>query len=145
MAVDLSGRKVKVWLLHLKCIRGDRGKLSLNVLREVCAFLHPLSPLVHVTESYVRFFHFQTSAWGQPVRLNVRIQANRESSWVVLEDQRVFCCGGKFKTGGNTYMEAYILARDGTVESKTSMNRARRYHGVLTISKTVYVFGCGNL
>ena len=48
----------KVWLLYLKHTRGDRGRLSLNILRKVCAFLHPLM-LADVTESSIKLFNFQ--------------------------------------------------------------------------------------
>ena len=59
MAVDLSARRAKVWLLYLKHMRGDRGSLSINILREVCAFLHPLYRLAYVTEWSIEFFDFQ--------------------------------------------------------------------------------------
>ena len=43
MAAYLFPRKTKVWLLYLKYMRGDRGRLSLNILREVCYYLPPFT------------------------------------------------------------------------------------------------------
>ena len=59
MAVRLSERRAKVWLLYLKHTRGDRGTLSLNILREVCSFLQPLYLLAHVTTFSIEFYNFQ--------------------------------------------------------------------------------------
>ena len=71
MAVHLSeADRAKVWLLYLKHTRGERGRLSLNILKEVCAFLRPFRLLAHVTESSIEFFNFQTYTWGQPVNLS---------------------------------------------------------------------------
>ena len=61
MTVRLSERRAKVWLLYLKHTRGDRGTLSLNILREVCAFLHLPYLLADVTESSIQFLNFQTT------------------------------------------------------------------------------------
>ena len=41
MAKCLLLRKSKVWLLYIKYMRGDRGRLSLNILREVYSYLQP--------------------------------------------------------------------------------------------------------
>ena len=145
MAADLSARRAKVWLLYLKHTRGDRGTLSLNILREVCAFLHPLYLLAHVTESSIEFFNFQTTTWGEPVRLTTRIQVDPNSRWVFLEDGRVFCCGG------NGMREAWMIGVGGTVERQPAMNgarckhtSARQSHGLIAFVKAVYVFGGTN-
>ena len=79
MAVDLSERRVKVWLLYLKHMRGDRGRLNLNIIREVCSFLHlPPNLLVDVTNSYIRFFDFQKGTWKQKRTLKPHIQVDGE-------------------------------------------------------------------
>ena len=49
----------KVWLLYITHTRGNRGTLSLNILREVCAFLHLPKLLAHVTATFIQFFNFQ--------------------------------------------------------------------------------------
>ena len=97
------------------------------------------SQLVHVTASTLCFYSFPTSTWGPQVQLKATIQVDRESRWVILEDRRVFSCGGYSDGSGSTY--AYILALDGAVEEKASMKGGRRYHGVLALHSTVYVFG----
>ena len=124
MTVDLSeeARRAKVWLLYLKHTRGDRGTLSLNILREICAFLHPLYLLAHVTESSIQLFNFQTTTWAQ-VPLTTLIQVDEWSRWVFLEDGRVFCCGGY--AGWKGMMEAWMIGVGGTVERQPVMNGAR--------------------
>jgi len=138
MAVDLSERRVKVWLLYLKHMRGDRGRLNLNILREVCSFLH-LRPnlLVDVTNSYIRFFDFQKETWKQKRTLKPHIQADGDSSWVVLEGGSVFICGGRGWGIGTT--TAYVVG-EGCAE-QARMQAGRYGHGVLAYSNQVYVFG----
>ena len=139
MVADLSERRAKVWLLYLKHTRGDRGKLSLDILREVCSFLHPLL-LVDVTESYIRFFDFQRGAWKQPLPLNPHIQADYTSSWVVLETGSVFICGGGYSS--DVYWSTAYVLEEGCVEQVGRMQVGRCSHGVLAYSSNqVYVFG----
>ena len=66
------------------------------------------------------------------------MQVDGYSSWVFLEDGRVFCCGGG---GWFNASKTYILARDGAVEKRAKMNGARGCHGVLALNNAVYVFG----
>lgn len=135
--------KWKVYLLYFKYKRGDRGRLSLNILREVCSFLPSPDLLIDITERYIRSFNFQTGTWKQP-RPHAHIQANRLSSWVVLEDGLMFCCGGAGHTGYSSHRglkEVYIFAHDGAVKQMTNMRGARGTHGVLAYNKAVYVFG----
>jgi len=137
MAARLPEHKAKVWLLYFKHTRGDRGKLSLNILREICTFLY-LILLADITKSSIRFF-FQNMTWGQPINLSTRIRADTDSVWVILEDMRVFCCGGL-----NTN-SAYLIDR-GTVEPQPSMSSARYAHGTIGMMavNAVYVFGGHN-
>ena len=58
---------------------------------------------------------------------------------MILEDRRVFYCGGR---SNSTY--TCILALDGAVEEKASMKEGRESHGVLALHSTVYVFGGGH-
>jgi len=41
MATHFPVRETKVWLLYLKSVQRCKGRLSLNILREVCAYIHP--------------------------------------------------------------------------------------------------------
>ena len=88
--------------------------------------------LVLLTDYYISFFNFQTKTWEQQINLSTKIFAY--SRWVLLEDRRVFCCGGTYTN------EAYIIGGDGTVERQPDMNKARSYHGMLVVD-AVYVFG----
>lgn len=113
-------RSARLWLFHLKHLLGERSKLSFNVTREICQYLADLQ-LVHVTETFLCFL--KTSTWGSKVRLRAQIQADVDSRWVVLEDGRVFCCGGRYIAA------VYILGRDGSVEQKVNMSVGRGAHG----------------
>ena len=94
MAVRLSAEGARVWLFHLKSSQGVRGRLSLNVTREVCLYLEDLL-LYQVTPHFLRSFNNHKSAWGPQVPLSARIQADDSSTWVVLEDSKgLFCSGG---------------------------------------------------
>ena len=93
------------------------------------------SQLVHVTSTFLQLYSFPTSTWGPQVQLKAPIQADRWSTWVILEDRRVFSCGGIESNS------TYILALDGAVEEKASMKGSRSRHGVLALHSTVYVFG----
>lgn len=68
---------------------------EVNVSSLINRALQPQTLLVHVTNSFIRYFDFQNSAWGEPIRLSSQIQISRGSRWVTLEDKRVFCCGGE--------------------------------------------------
>jgi len=165
---DAAGEeRVKKLLGSLAPIRGKLeellragGRISLQALEQLLPKHSQARELVHVTASTLRFFNFQTATWAAQVNLRANIQAtSSHSSWDILEDGRVFCCGGEIYTGydsnrrynasSTSYLaagsrnEAYILARDGAVEQKTNMNGARCSHGVLALhsKNAVYVFG----
>jgi len=136
------------------------GRISLQALDPPLPPPAQTKELAHVTASTLRFFNLPTTTWGAQVKLRSQIKADSNySCWDILEDGRVFCCGGESYTGydsnrrynasstsylaAGTYKEAYILARDGAVEQKANMNGARYAHGVLALhsKKAVYVFG----
>lgn len=139
---------------QVKAMLMDGKRVSLEDLETLLLPKHSQAKeLVHVTATYLRLFNFQTSTWGPQVPLRSQIVADGNSSWVILEDKRVFCSGGEYYSGYSSssssinYLaaggrnEAYILTRDGTVEQKANMNVARYSHGVLAINNAVYVFG----
>ena len=76
-------------------LRG-RERISLQTLEQLLPKYSQAKELVHVSASALRFFNFQTSTWGAQVNLKATIQADNYSSWVILEDGRVFCCGGEY-------------------------------------------------
>jgi len=89
----VSTLRAKVWLLYLKRMRGVRGSLCANVTREVCSYLEDLL-VVQITPAFLRFFRCPTSKWGERVPLRTPINVNEDSSWIILEDERLFCSGG---------------------------------------------------
>ena len=91
MAV-LSAVGTKVWLLYV--MHYTMGRLSFNVVGEICSYLQDLL-LYQVTPDFLRPFNCQTSAWGPKVPLSTQIQVDVYSRWVVLKDEgSLFCSGG---------------------------------------------------
>lgn len=144
MVARLSSSRAKILLFYLKYLQNERGKLSLNVTREICIYLAELLLLPHVTETFLRFFN--TSTWGPQVRLHTHIRADSGSRWVELENERLFCCGGgsKSQTGElrTAWNVAYLLSRDGAVNALLHMLSARREHGVIQVLDLYSFGGC---
>ena len=53
-----------------------------------------VNQLQHFYSQELRFFNFQANAWEPHGNLMQNIQADDSSTWVVLEEKSVFCCGG---------------------------------------------------
>lgn len=53
-----------------------------------------LTELAQVTTTSLRIFNCQSLTWGPQVRLNIKIQEDQSSIWMILEDGRLFCSGG---------------------------------------------------
>lgn len=136
----ISAVSAKVWLLHLNRIAKE--SLSLNVIREVCSYLADLE-LAQVTAAFLRFLNTQTSIWGPQISLSTPIQANTYSSWVILDDGRLFCSGGCAslgQLGEKAQKEAYLLSRTGTVTQLPSMLSVRFGHGLIQV-QCLFAFG----
>ena len=118
-------------------------------MQEISSILSPSTlnsaPLAHVTCQGLSFFDLQMNAWKQSVTLRQNIEANNYSSWVVLRDRNVFCCGGGSVVCGYSGRQTYMLGVDGAVNSRAKMNFGRYWHGVLALEAehSVYVFGSG--
>lgn len=132
--------RAKVRLVFIKQILRKKGSLSLNVVREICSYLHNFAEdLVQVTSTFLRFFDFVYFSAGPQVPLSTPIQADEYSSWVVLKDGRVFCSGG-FVMGGKALKAAFLLERNGEVDPLPYMLTARYHHGLIQDGH-LYVFG----
>lgn len=150
MATLLPAAKGKVWLIYLKHTLRARGNLSPYILREICSYFADLQ-LVLVTASFLRFFDCPTCTWGLQVSLRTQIQADEGSSWVFLEDGRLFCSGGGNYHAGYSewsivysasWKKAYLLGLDGKVDQLPNMLTARTGHGIIQLGH-IYVFGGG--
>ena len=117
-------------LPSLKETAAPKARIPLTDTREV--------ELAQVTSTFLRFFH--TSTWGPQILLHSLIKADQYSTWVVLKDGRLFCSGGCSE--GQTLAVAYLLSRDGAINSLPSMQTARGYHGIIQV-QDIYVFGGG--
>lgn len=152
MAVRLLERRAKVWLFHLKHVQGEKGRLSSNVIREVLLYLVASLQLPYVTSTFLRFFDCNNYVWEPEVLLKTEIKCNESSSWMVLEDGRLFTSGGridhyykdeKFEicSEPTVWNTAYILGRDGAVKELPNMVGTRSWHGLIQVLKEIYVFG----
>ena len=137
-------RRVKLWLFYLKYMRGVRGKIGHNVTREICSYLPLRINLIQVTSAFLKIFFIPNLSTFQ-VSLSTPIRADHGSSWVILEDGRLFCCGGGSKHQAVDWKVAYLLSLEGTVEKLPEMLSARWCHGIIEYLSTIYVFGGGKL
>lgn len=135
--MSLSNIEARMWLLYLKLLQGKRGKLSFNITREVCEYLTDCFPLVEVTSTLLSF-----CARGPQILLHALIQVDNNSTWVMLNDGRLFCSGGGIFQVGHPYSwsVAYLLSHDGKVEQLPDMLYTRRWHGVIQLLQ-IYIFG----
>lgn len=108
------------------------ARIPLNII--------PTIELAQVTSTFLRIFN--TSAWGPQVRLSTCIQVDEGSTWVILEDGRLFCSGGGNSQAGfdSALSVAYFLDRSGRVEKLPDMFTARSYHGVIQV-RHIFIFG----
>lgn len=147
MVALLPGSRAKARLFYFKYLRGEKGRLSLNITREICLYLTRFCEmLAQVNCAFLCFFN--TSTWEPKVRLSASIQVDAESIWVVLEDGHLFCSGGgKYQKGWDTKLNvAYLLGRDGAVTPLPHMLLARKNHGVIHVQPhCVLVFGGGKV
>lgn len=143
MSTYYCPRRAKTLLIYLKHSQGIKGRLSLNVIREICSYIADFSgDIAQVTATFFRFFNCRTMTWGPKTTLGSRINADSYSSWLVLQDGRLFCCGGCRSHAGYEWDDAYLLSRDGVVDQLPHMLTARKSHGVIQLQH-IYVFsGC---
>lgn len=59
-----------------------------------CASTKATTELAQVTKTFLRFFNTTVQDYEPEVLLRTPIQTDQYSTWVVLEDRRVFCSGG---------------------------------------------------
>lgn len=94
-----ENEELKFKLQELPKILEETKKAENGNLAELdtSSSMHPsvCSDLVHITPSTFRFFNFTTSTWDLGIDLRQHIRASNDSTWVVLDDRRVFCCGGE--------------------------------------------------
>lgn len=123
MTTCLYGCRARMWLFSIKYLQSERGRLSFNVIREICGYLSDLL-LPQVTSTFLCFFNCCTYAREPQIILSTPIQADHGSTWVLLEDGGLFCSGGTNYMGripSKTWNSAYLLNRNGGVEELPSM------------------------
>ena len=101
----------------------------------------PAFQLASVTEDSLCFFNFVTNAWRERVALEEKIQVCWNSTWVVLADGSILCCGGYDGQALQVWRCVYILSGSGSVQRRADMSVPRFAHGVVAMEQRVYVFG----
>lgn len=70
--------------------------LCLDVIRAIFDYFLPhLPPLVDLQREYIRWFSYEGRTWRPPVPLSQPIVTDSFSRWVLIEDNKVICSGGK--------------------------------------------------
>ena len=88
--------------------------------------------LALLTDNSLCFFDLQTRAWGREITLAERIPVGDFSTWVILEDGRLFV---------RVLTVNYVLNAKGRIVSRTDMKMKRWHPGVIALKQTVFVFG----
>lgn len=135
-------RRMKLRLFYLKHVREARGRIGYNVIREICSYLPMRIELIQVTSAFLNTFLLPNLSTSQ-VSLSTSIRADHGSSWVILEKEGIFCCGGGSNVYAVEWKTAYLLSFEGTVQDLPPMSSARWCHGVIEFLGMVYVFGGG--
>ena len=119
------------------------SKLSTNITREICSYFPPLPTLVWVTSNTLSYFVFP--ALTKSTQLAKTLQVTSDSSWVVLDPDRLFVCGGClskcYVVFSAPWSTAYLIERTGSVEELPAMLMGRNASGLVLWQATVYVFG----
>ena len=75
-------------------------------------------------------------------RLNLKeaVNVNRQTSYLLLRDGSVFCCGGRSYTG-NYLASACLIKRDGAILQLNVMREIRSTPGIVNYGDFIYAFG----
>ena len=96
------------------------SRLSLNVLRVVCVYLHHSPCLFWITNTSLHYYSFDLDRpedlQPSPQIALVRwIQANRNSRWAVVDSHRAVVCGGG--SGKQAWKSGYLVNTEGGVQT----------------------------
>lgn len=120
--------------------------LSRNVLCEICEYLGAVGTLAYPSPNFLRFFRHESQLWTT-LRPHSSIQIDPGSSrWVLLDNSRVFCCGGVLSLKATTlyWKSTYLLESTGQVSNLAPMIWSRAFHGLIEWRKLVCAFGGRN-
>ena len=131
MAVHLSKRRAKVWLQYLKHTRGDRGRLSLNILREVCSFLHCPKRITAVCGKTAFLYDTQGQLLSEHT---LSVDFGVAGSYIEADRNTLLCVGGS--------SAVYSLDLSSfQLSSLPSLCTPRAFAGLAQVNVHFYVFG----
>lgn len=112
--------------------------LSLNTLREICAYLPPPYHLALVFNSSLSYFDCSTQTMRPAVTLDREFDSTN-SRWVAVDTNRVVLCGGG--DGNEAWKTAYMLYANGSTLALPDMLHGHRSCGLTLWCRSIYVFG----
>jgi len=96
----------------------------------------PYIPIINSTS--LRKFYFPNESISPSLSLSTAVRVDMTSSWLFLEETKIFCCGRHSPLSAATYS---IEVSNGKVEELEAMGLARCQQGMLLFNAAVYVFG----
>jgi hypothetical protein len=141
---DITYKRSKIQLIWAKMRSGLYGKLSGNIIREVCGYYRAdMLSLVDLRANCMRIFSYKQRLWGIRIPLKLEILAEISSlRWVCIWDDRLFCCGGKLPLfQGAVSVLTYLISPDGSVNYLPALCIPRYEHGLIEYQKTILAFG----
>ena len=129
MAINLYAVGAKVWLLYIQCFGCVRGRLSFNVVGEVCSyFQHPLFAVIGGSRMLLYDFNTQQTTKHQ-------LPTDVSSGYVQVDRTTVLIVGKEVRaldllTLKVTPLPPLLTPRDGV--------------GVAQVDNTVFAFGGGD-
>jgi len=95
----------------------------------------PYLPIINSTS--IRKFQYEAETIAPPVMLETPVMIDATSAWLILDEEKLFCCGRHHPASS----AAYVLQGSGAVTELESMRSARSQHGMVQYKKDIYVFG----
>jgi len=92
-------------------------------------------PIINSTS--IRKFQYEAETIAPPVMLETPVMIDATSAWLILDEEKLFCCGRHHPASS----AAYVLQGSGAVTELESMRSARSQHGMVQYKKDIYVFG----
>jgi len=141
---DVTYKRSKIQLIWTKLSCGLYGKVSGNIIREVCGYYRAdMLTLVDLRANYMRIFSYKQRSWGARIPLKQEmVQGVSDLRWLSLLSDKVLCCGGKLSLLlGAISILTFLISPDGSVEFLSALSVPRYEHGLIEWKKTVIAFG----
>ena len=135
MEAQLSELMAKVWLLYLKCMRGDGGRLSLNILREVCSYLHTHIRIAAVFYSTAFLYDLKSQQSSKHV---LSEDLGEGGSYIQADRNTLLCVDGNYSPSSAVHsldLSSFLL------RPLPSLSTPRAWAGLAKVSTSFYMFG----